>query len=40
MQSGVAVLVIDDEDNVILSCEYKYALGRDDINLAGGAMDV
>ncbi len=39
MQSGTAILVIDDENHVLLSREYKYALGRDDVNLPGWAMD-
>ncbi len=39
MKSGTAVLIVDDESNVILSREYKYALWRENINLPGGAMD-
>ena len=35
MKSGVAVLLIDEEGQVILSKEYKYALKRYDINLPG-----
>ncbi len=39
MSSGVAVLLINEENQVIFSKEYKYALKRYDINLPGGAMD-
>lgn len=39
MKSGVAVLLIDEDNHVILSKEFKYALKRYDINLPGWAMD-
>ncbi len=39
MKSGTSILLIDDENNVLLSREYKYALERNDINLPGWAMD-
>ena len=36
---GTAILALDDENNVYLVEEYKYALGREDINLPGGSTD-
>lgn len=33
IRSGVCILVLDDEDNVLLVKEYKYALEREDLNL-------
>lgn len=36
---GTAILVLDDEDNVYLVGEYKYALGRENTNLPGGSID-
>lgn len=38
--NGVCVLVIDEYNNVILVNEYKYALGKENINLPGWAIDV
>ena len=39
MGNGVAVIALDEEDNIYLVREYKYALGREDINLPGGGID-
>ncbi len=36
---GTAILALDNENNVYLVEEYKYALGREDINLPGGSTD-
>ena len=36
---GTAILALDDENNVYLVEEYKYALGRDDINIPGWSTD-
>lgn len=36
---GVCVLVVDDEKNVLLVDEYKYALWRNDLNLPWWAID-
>ncbi len=39
MKNGVCVLIIDNENNILINREYKYALERYDINLPGGAID-
>lgn len=39
MGNGVAVVALDDENNIYLVREYKYALGREDINLPGGGIE-
>jgi len=38
-QPGVAVLPIDDEDFVYLTHQFRYALGRKDIEAIAGAVD-
>src|SRR5215471_2564392 len=39
MASGSSVLAIDADSNVFLVCEYKYAIGRDSLEVVSGAMD-
>jgi 8-oxo-dGTP pyrophosphatase MutT (NUDIX family) len=39
MHNGTCIIAIDEENNVLLSREYKYALGRYDHNLPGWAID-
>src|SRR5215475_11187647 len=39
MTSGSSVLAIDAEDTVFLVREYKYAIGRDSLEVVSGAMD-
>lgn len=36
---GTAIVVIDEDDNIILNQEYKYALRCSSINLPGGSLD-
>jgi hypothetical protein len=33
IKDGVCILVLDDDDNVLLVNEFKYALAREDLNL-------
>lgn len=37
--SGVCILCIDEENNILLVQEFKYALNREDINLPGWWID-
>ena len=39
MTSGSSVLAIDADDTVFLVREYKYAIGRDSLEVVSGAMD-
>src|SRR5215831_8696618 len=39
MTSGSSVLAIDADDPVFLVREYKYAIGRDSLEVVSGAMD-
>jgi 8-oxo-dGTP pyrophosphatase MutT (NUDIX family) len=39
MVAGSSVLAIDDEDNCYLVREYKYALGRDSLEVISGGID-
>src|SRR2546423_9764139 len=36
---GVAILPIDDDDNVYLTNQFRYAIGRDDFEVAAGSID-
>lgn len=36
---GVSVLPIDEEDNVYLTLQFRYALGQKDLEVAAGAID-
>jgi 8-oxo-dGTP pyrophosphatase MutT (NUDIX family) len=36
---GVAVLPIDHDDNVYLTKQFRYAIGRDDLEVAAGSID-
>jgi len=37
--SGAAVLPIDDEDNVYLTRQFRYAIGRDDLEIVAGSIE-
>jgi 8-oxo-dGTP pyrophosphatase MutT (NUDIX family) len=39
MTSGSSVLAVDADDSVFLVREYKYAIGRDSLEVVSGAMD-
>src|SRR5215468_8202470 len=39
MTSGSSVLALDSDDKVFLVREYKYAIGRDSLEVVSGAMD-
>src|SRR5215468_12042077 len=39
MTSGSSVLAIDADDTIFLVREYKYAIGRDSLEVVSGAMD-
>jgi ADP-ribose pyrophosphatase len=39
MQPGVSVLPIDDEGNIYLAKEYKYAIGQESIEVIAGGID-
>jgi 8-oxo-dGTP pyrophosphatase MutT (NUDIX family) len=36
---GVSILPIDEKDNIYLTSQFRYALGRKDLEVASGAMD-
>ena len=36
---GVSVLPIDEEENIYLTLQFRYALGQKDLEVAAGAMD-
>ena len=36
---GAAVLPIDDEDNIYLTKQFRYAIGRDDLEIAAGVIE-
>ena len=38
-KSGVAVLPIDNDDNIYLTKQFRYAIDRDDIEVAAGSID-
>ena len=37
--SGAAVLPIDDQDNVYLTRQFRYAIGRDDLEIVAGSIE-
>lgn len=39
MPAGVCVLPVDDSGNVYLTCEFRYALGRDSVEAVGGVVE-
>jgi ADP-ribose pyrophosphatase len=39
MKSGVCTLAIDDEDNVYLTRQFRYALGAESLEVIAGGMD-
>jgi ADP-ribose pyrophosphatase len=39
MKNGASVLPMDDENNVYLTKEFRYALGEESIEAAGGVVD-
>lgn len=39
VKPGVAVLALDDEGDVYLVLEFRYALGRESVEVVGGAVD-
>ncbi|MEW4570105.1 NUDIX hydrolase [Tautonia sp. JC769] len=39
MKAGVAILPVDDDGTVYLTREFRYAIGRDSIEVAGGGID-
>src|SRR3954447_26498114 len=36
---GAAVLPIDDEENVYLTRQFRYAIGRDDLEIVAGSIE-
>lgn len=36
---GVAILAIDDEENVYLTRQFRYAIGRDDLEVVAGSIE-
>src|SRR5215203_3266612 len=39
MKAGVCTLAIDDEDNVYLTRQFRYALGAESLEVIAGGMD-
>lgn len=38
-KTGVAVLPVDDDDNVYLTNQFRYAIGRSDLEVVAGSID-